>query len=260
MGDTFKLNLSRPLIFFDLETTGTDVVKDRIVELSFIKVNPDGSEERKCWRLNPTIPIPAASTAVHHITNEDVMDKPTFKDISESLLGLFEGCDIAGFNSNKFDVPLLMEEFSRCGLKFSLMDRRLVDVQNIYHKMEPRTLIAAYRYYCGKELEGAHGAMADTEATYAVLKEQIKKYEELENDVASLSKASGSDRFIDLSARFIRNEKGEEIFNFGKHKGQTFREVLRKDPSFLNWMMQGDFAKDTKDAVLRLKAKYQNEK
>ncbi|MCH5223335.1 MAG: 3'-5' exonuclease [Muribaculaceae bacterium] len=259
MNEVFRLKLERPLVFFDLETTGTDVVKDRIVEISLIKVYPDGREDRQCWRINPTVEIPAASTAVHHITNEDVKDEPTFRDLAETLLNLFEDSDIAGFNSNKFDVPLLMEEFTRCGVKFDLYGRKLIDVQNIYHKMEPRTLIAAYRYYCGEELEGAHSAMADTEATYAVLKEQIQKYKELDNDIDCLAKASGSDKNLDLAARIVRNDKGEPIFNFGKHKGKTVREIVKKDPSFITWMMQSEFAKNTKDVVARLKYEYTHE-
>lgn len=255
----FRLKLDRPLIFFDLETTGTDVVKDRIIEMSLIKVYPDGREEKKNRRINPGIPIPPASTAVHHITDEDVKDEPTFAKIAKSLFEIFEGCDIAGFNSNKFDIPLLMEEFSRCGIKFDIAGRHLIDVQNIYHKMEPRTLVAAYRYYCGKDLEGAHSALADTEATYEVLKEQIQKYSDLENNVEALSKISGSGRNLDLAARIVLNDNDEPIFNFGKHKGKTIKDVLKKDPSFFAWIMQGDFPKNTKDVVTQLKYKYSHE-
>lgn len=251
-----KLNLERPLIFFDLETTGTNVTHDRIVELSYIKIYPDGREEKKSRRINPGIPIPAAATAVHHITDEDVKNEPTFKNIAKSLNEIFEGCDIAGFNSNKFDVPLLMEEFGRCGVNFDVTGRHFIDVQNIFHKMEQRTLVAAYRFYCGKELEGAHSALADTEATYEVLKEQIKKYADLENNVAALAKFSSTGRNLDLAARIVLDDQDRPVFNFGKHKGKTVEEVLKKEPSFYDWMMQGDFPKNTKDVLSQLKYKY----
>ena len=251
-----KLNLQRPLIFFDLETTGTNVMHDRIVEMSYIKVFPDGTEEKKSRRINPGIPIPAQATAVHHISDEDVKDEPTFRQIAKSLHEIFEGCDIAGFNSNKFDVPLLMEEFGRCGIDFDVAGRHFIDVQNIFHKMEQRTLVAAYRFYCKKELEGAHSALADTEATYEVLKEQINKYEELENNVEALAKFSSTGRNLDLAARIVLDDHDNPIFNFGKHKGKTVKEVLKKEPSFYDWMMQGDFPKNTKDVLSRLKYQY----
>lgn len=255
-----ELQLKRPLIFFDLETTGTNVIHDRIVELSYIKIYPDGREEKKSRRINPGIPIPAASTAVHHISDEDVKDEPTFRQIAKSLHAIFDGCDIAGFNSNKFDVPLLMEEFGRCGINFDVAGRHFIDVQNIFHKMEQRTLVAAYRFYCGKELEGAHSALADTQATYEVLKEQLERYDELENDVASLAKFSTVGRNLDLAARIILDDQDRPIFNFGKHKGKTVMEVFKKDPSFFDWVMQGEFAKNTKDVLMNLKAKYAQEK
>lgn len=255
-----RLKLEKPIIFFDLETTGTNVTHDRIVELSYIKVYPDGKEERKSRRLNPEMPIPAESTAVHHITDDDVKDAPTFRQIANSLLEHFKGCDIAGYNSNKFDVPVLMEEFGRCGLKFDIAGRRFIDVQNIFHKMEQRTLVAAYRFYCGKELEGAHSALADTEATYEVLMGQLDRYPELENDVEYLAKFSNIGRNLDLAARIVLNDKDEPVFNFGKHKGKTVREVLRREPSFYDWMMQGDFPKNTKDVLFQLKYKYTAEK
>ncbi|MCH5233481.1 MAG: 3'-5' exonuclease [Muribaculaceae bacterium] len=254
-----KLNLERPLIFFDLETTGTNVIHDRIVELSYIKIYPDGTEEKKSRRLNPGIPIPPASTAVHHITDEDVKNEPTFRQIAKSLNEIFEGCDLAGFNSNKFDVPLLMEEFNRSGINFDLSGRHLIDVQNIFHKMEQRTLVAAYKFYCGKDLEGAHSALADTEATYEVLKEQIRKYDDLENDVKSLAKFSGSERNLDLAGRITLDENERPVFNFGKHKGKTVKEVLKREPSFFDWIMQGEFPKNTKDVLMQLKYKYSHE-
>lgn len=244
-----KLNLERPLIFFDLETTGTNVTQDRIVELSFIKVYPDGHDESKTRRINPEMPIPPASTAVHHITDEDVKDAPTFRQVARSLMDIFEGCDIAGYNSNKFDVPLLIEEFSRAGYNFDVSGRRFVDVQNIFHKMEQRTLVAAYKFYCGKNLEDAHSALADTRATYEVLLGQLDRYPELENDVEKLAEFSRSGRNLDLAARIVLDDKDVPVFNFGKHKGQPVKEVFRKDPSFYSWMMQGDFPKNTKDVV-----------
>ena len=251
-----ELNLARPLIFFDLETTGTNIIHDRIVELSYIKVFPDGKEEKKSRRINPEIPIPAQATAIHHITDEDVKNEPTFRQIAKSLQQIFEGCDIAGYNSNKFDVPLLMEEFGRCGINFDVAGRHFIDVQNIFHKMEQRTLVAAYRFYCGKELEGAHSALADTEATYEVLKEQLEKYSELENDVEKLAKFSTSGKNLDLAGRIVLDEQDRPVFNFGKHKGKTVKEVLRREPSFFDWMMQGEFPKNTKDVLMNLKAKY----
>lgn len=253
-----KLDLKRPLIFFDLETTGTSVTNDRIVELSYIKIYPDGREEKKSRRINPEMHIPEASTAVHHITDEDVANEPPFRQIAKSLYEIFEGCDIAGYNSNRFDVPLLIEEFARCNLPFDVTSRHFIDVQNIFHKMEQRTLIAAYRFYCNKELENAHSALADTEATYEVLLGQLEKYDSLENNVESLAKFSSSNRNLDLAGRIILDENDEPIFNFGKHKGKKVKEILRKEPSFFDWMLQGDFPKNTKDIILQLKYKYQN--
>lgn len=254
-----KLKLERPIIFFDLETTGTNITHDRIVEISYIKVYPDGTEEKKCRRLNPEMHIPEESTAIHHISDEDVKDEPTFRQVAKSLLAIFDGCDVAGYNSNKFDVPLLMEEFGRCGMNFDVNGRRFVDVQNIFHKMEQRTLIAAYKFYCGKTLEDAHNAMADTQATYDVLLGQLDRYDTLENNVEFLSKFSNIGRNVDLASRIILNDKDEPIFNFGKHKGKTVKEVLRKEPSFYDWIMQGDFPKNTKDVLIQLKFKYDNE-
>ncbi len=251
-----KLNLTKPIIFFDLETTGTNITRDRIVELSYIKVMPDGKEECRSRRINPEMPIPAEATAVHHITDEDVRDCPTFRQVSKALLSIFEGCDVAGYNSNKFDVPLLMEEFARCGLNFEIKGRRFIDVQNIFHKMEQRTLVAAYKFYCGGDLENAHSAMADTRATYEVLMGQLERYDNLQNDVEYLAEFSRSGRNVDLAGRIILNDKDVPIFNFGKHKGRPVEDVLRREPSFYDWMMQGDFAKNTKDMLRQLKFKY----
>ncbi|MBD5221805.1 MAG: 3'-5' exonuclease [Bacteroidales bacterium] len=250
------LRLERPLIFFDLETTGTNVTQDRIVELSYIKVFPDGNREEKTRRLNPEMPIPAAATAVHHITDEDVADAPTFRQIAKSLHSIFENCDIAGFNSNKFDVPMLIEEFDRAGLSFDTSSRRFIDVQTIFHKMEQRTLVAAYKFYCGKDLENAHSALSDTQATLEVLMSQLDRYQNLENNVEFLADFSNQNGALDLAARIVKNENGEPIFNFGKHKGKTVKEVLRREPSFYDWMMQGDFSKNTKDVLRSLKFKY----
>ncbi|MDE6682332.1 MAG: 3'-5' exonuclease, partial [Muribaculaceae bacterium] len=222
-----KLNLKRPIIFFDLETTGTNVVKDRIVELSYIKVYPDGREETKARRINPEMHIPEQATAVHHITDEDVKDEPTFRQVSKALLAIFDGCDIAGYNSNKFDVPLLIEEFARVGLNFDISGRNFIDVQNIFHKMEQRTLVAAYRFYCGKELDGAHSALCDTQATYEVLKSQLERYDTLENDVEKLAEFSRAGRGIDLASRFVLDDNDVPILNFGKHKGKPVKEVFR---------------------------------
>lgn len=244
-----KLKLERPIIFFDLETTGTNIVKDRIVELSYIKVFPDGTTESKSRRINPEMHIPEESTAIHHITDEDVKDAPTFRQVSKALYSIFDACDIAGYNSNKFDVPLLIEEFGRAGMNFDISGRRFVDVQNIFHKMEQRTLVAAYKFYCGKNLEEAHSATADTMATYEVLLAQLERYPELQNDVEFLDKFSRSGRAVDLAARVVLNDNDVPVFNFGKHKGQPVKEVFRREPSFYSWMMQGDFPKNTKDVV-----------
>ncbi len=260
MENKITLNLEKPIIFFDLETTGTNVTHDRIVEISYIKVYPDGHEEKKSRRLNPEMPIPPASTAVHHITDEDVANEPTFKQVAKSLLEIFEGCDIAGYNSNKFDVPVLMEEFSRCGINFDIAGRRFIDVQNIFHKMEQRTLVAAYKFYCGADLEDAHSALADTQATYEVLLGQLERYPSLKNDVEFLAKFSTIGRNLDLAARIVLDDHDVPVFNFGKHKGKSVKEVLRREPSFFDWIMQGDFPKNTKDVLCQLKYQYQHAK
>ena len=244
-----KLNLKRPIIFFDLETTGTSITHDRIVEISYIKVFPDGREETETIRVNPGMPIPEASTAVHHITDADVADAPHFADIARDLEIVFADSDIAGYNSNKFDVPLLVEEFARVGINFQVSGRRFVDVQNIFHKMEQRTLVAAYKFYCGKDLTDAHSALADTRATYEVLLGQLEKYDSLENDVEKLAEFSRSGRGVDLASRVVLDNNDVPVFNFGKHKGRPVKEVFAKEPSFYNWIMQGDFPKNTKDVL-----------
>lgn len=249
-----ELNLRNPLIFFDLETTGVNITKDRIVEISYIKVMPNGTELSKTIRINPGMPIPPSATAIHHITDADVQDKPHFKDIAKDLSKVFEGCDIAGFNSNRFDIPLLMEEFLRAGINFDISKRKFIDIQTIFHKMEQRTLVAAYKFYCNKNLEEAHSALADTRATYEVLKAQLDRYEgALENDVDFLSKFSMQNKNVDLAGRIIYNDNNIEVFNFGKYKGQPVEEVLKKDPGYFGWMLQGDFPQNTKNVLTNIK-------
>ena len=249
-----ELNLKKPIIFFDLETTGVNISHDRIIELSYIKVYPNGTEEEKSMRINPEMSIPAESTAIHHITDEDVADKPTFKQIAKELAKVFEGCDIAGYNSNRFDIPLLMEEFLRAGINIELSRQKFVDVQTIFPKMEQRTLSAAYKFYCNGDLENAHSANADTRATYEVLKAQLDRYPNLKNDVEFLSNFSSFNKNVDLMGRIVFNEQGVEVFNFGKYKGVSVKEVFeRRDPSYYAWMMNGDFALDTKRVITKIK-------
>lgn len=248
-----KLQLKRPIVFFDLETTGTDVAKDRIVEISILKLHPDGKKEVKTRRVNPEMPIPAGSSEIHEIYDEDVKDEPTFAALAKSLAQFIGNSDLAGYNSNKFDVPLLMEEFLRVGVDFELESRKLVDVQNIFHKMEQRTLVAAYKFYCGKDLVDAHSAEADIKATYEVLESQIERYEELENDIDFLADFSKRNDTADLMGRIVFNEEGVEVFNFGKHKGKPVTEVLEKEPSYYDWMMKGDFPLYTKKILTGIK-------
>ena len=246
-----ELNLKKPIIFFDLETTGTNITRDRIVEISVIKIMPNGEEREFTQRINPEMPIPAEATAVHHITDEDVADKPTFKQLAGNIAKGFTGCDIAGYNSNRFDVPMLAEEFARAGIDFDFSRARFIDVQTIFHKKEQRTLVAAYRFYCGKELDGAHSANADTRATYEVLKAQLDRYDDLPNDMEELSKFSAPNRNVDLMGRIILNDKDVPVINFGKYKGQPVVEVLRRDPGYYSWIEQGDFSGDTKRTFRR---------
>jgi len=253
------LHLNRPLVFFDLETTGINTSKDRIVELSYLKIFPDGKKESHTWRVNPQMPISPQATAVHGITDEDVKDCPPFQDLARTLAKLLEDCDLAGFNLNRFDVPLLAEEFLRAGVDVDLSKRKCIDVLTIFHKMEPRNLIAAYRFYCGKELADAHQAEQDTLATYEVLTAQLERYPDLPNDVEALSAYSSFTNNVDFAGRMIFNENGEEVFNFGKYKGQLVVNALKRDPGYYSWIMQGDFSGDTKkkltDIANRLKAK-----
>ena len=248
-----QLNLKKPIIFFDLETTGINITKDRIVEISIIKVMPSGEEVEKTRRINPEMPIPAEATAVHHITDEDVAQCPTFKMVAKDLARIFTGCDIAGFNSNRFDIPMLDQEFQRAGVKFDFSKPRFIDVQTIFHKKEQRNLIAAYKFYCGKDLEEAHSANADTRATYEVLKAQLDRYDDLPNDMEKLSEFSSQNRNVDLMGRLIFNDDRKEVINFGKYKGRLAEEVLAHDPGYYSWIMGGDFANNTKKAFTRVK-------
>ncbi len=249
-----EIAIKNPLIFFDLETTGTNIAKDRIVEISMIKLPLKGEKIVKTRRINPEMHIPEEATAVHHISDEDVKNEPTFREIAKSLAAFMEGCDIAGFNSNKFDVPMLAEEFIRAGVDVDFSSRKFIDVQTIFHKMEQRTLSAAYRFYCDKDLEQAHSAAADTMATYEVLKAQLDRYSDvLENDVDFLSKFSTQNRNVDFAGRIVYNDKGEEVFNFGKHKGVSVEEVFRKEPTYYSWIMNGDFPEYTKRVITKIK-------
>ncbi len=249
-----KLNLKNPLVFFDLETTGVNINNDRIVEICYLKVYPNGNEESKTMRINPEMHIPEQSSAVHGIYDEDVADCPTFKEVAKQIARDIEGCDLAGFNSNRFDVPLLAEEFLRAGVDIDMSRRKFIDVQVIYHKLEQRTLSAAYKFYCDKNLEGAHTAEADTRATYEVLKAQLDRYPEaLQNDMGFLSEYSSFTRNVDFAGRMVYNEQNIPVFNFGKYKGQPVEEVLRKDPGYYSWMLQGDFTLNTKQMLTRIK-------
>lgn len=253
-----QLNLKKPIIFFDLETTGINITKDRIVEISIIKVMPSGEEIEKTRRINPEMPIPAEATAVHHITDEDVAQCPSFKMVAKDLARIFTGCDIAGFNSNRFDIPMLDQEFQRAGVKFDFSKPRFIDVQTIFHKKEQRNLIAAYKFYCGKNLEDAHSANADTRATYEVLKAQLDRYDDLPNDMEKLSEFSSQNRNVDLMGRLIFNDDRKEVINFGKYKGRLAEEVLRQDPGYYSWILKGDFSQNTKDAFTTIKLRLKN--
>lgn len=251
-----ELKLQKPIVFFDLETTGVNAIHDRIVEISYIKVFPDGNEESETLRINPERHIPEQSSAIHGIYDEDVKDCPTFKQVARDIAAIFVNSDIAGFNSNYFDVPMLVEEMLRAGIDFDITKCRLIDVQNIYHKLEQRTLSAAYKFYCGKNLEDAHSAQADTRATYEVLKAQLDKYpDKLKNDVQFLSSFSKMNDNVDFAGRIIYNDKHIPVFNFGKYKGQSVEDVLARDPGYYGWMMQGDFPQNTKQVLTKLRLK-----
>ncbi|NDW11899.1 3'-5' exonuclease [Bacteroides sp. 214] len=248
-----KLNLKNPLVFFDLETTGTNINSDRIVEICYLKVHPNGNEESKTMRINPEMHIPEEASAIHGIYDQDVVDCPTFKGVAQSIANDIEGCDLAGFNSNRFDVPVLVEEFLRAGVDIDLSHRKLVDVQVIFHKMEQRTLSAAYKFYCDKNLDDAHTAEADTRATYEVLMSQLDRYEELQNDVAFLSNYSSFNRNVDFAGRMVYDDNGVEVFNFGKYKGLAVTEVLKRDPGYYGWILGNDFTLNTKAMLTKIR-------
>lgn len=249
-----KLNLKNPLVFFDLETTGTNINADRIVEICYLKVYPNGNEEAKTMRINPGMHIPEEASAIHGIYDEDVKDCPTFKEVARNIARDIEGCDLAGFNSNRFDIPVLAEEFLRAGVDVDLGRHKFIDVQVIFHKMEQRTLSAAYKFYCGKDLEDAHTAEADTRATYEVLMAQLDRYPEtLKNDVAFLSEYSSFNRNVDFAGRMVYNDAGVEVFNFGKYKGIPVAEVLKKDPGYYSWILNSDFTLNTKAMLTKIR-------
>ncbi len=253
-----QLNLKRPLLFFDIESTGLNVATDRIVEISMVKVMPDGSREVKTRRVNPTIPISEGARKVHGISDADVAGEPTFAQLAKSLYAWMEGCDIAGYNSLNFDLPLLTEEFMRVGIDPKFRERHLVDVQVIFYKKEPRTLSAAYKFYCDKNLENAHTAQADTVATLEVLESQLDRYPDLKNDIAFLEDYTRRQKMLDYAGRIVLSEKDVPIFNFGKHRGKPVADVLACEPSYYNWIMEGDFTQDTKNVLtqIRLEGKF----
>ncbi|ARS36083.1 3'-5' exonuclease [Pontibacter actiniarum] len=260
-----KLNLKRPIVFFDLETTGTDISKDRIVELSALKIMPNGEEILKTRRINPTIPIPLESSLIHKIYDEDVADCPTFKQIAKDFDKFLEGCDLGGYNVLRFDIPLLAEEFLRCDVDFDIENRHIVDACRIFHQMEQRTLSAAYKFYCNKQLDNAHSAEADTVATYHILMAQLDHYKEapfetsegiteypVQNDMSALHKFTFQ-KTADLSGRIVYNNSGQEVFNFGKYKNVPVEDVLKKEPSYYDWMMKGEFPLYTKKVLTRIR-------
>jgi DNA polymerase III subunit epsilon len=261
-----QVHLTKPLIFLDIEATGLSVGSDRIVEISLVKLNTDNTSETKTERINPGIPIPAAVSRIHGIYDRDVENAPTFREVAPSLLRFIANSDLAGYNSNKFDIPMLAEEFLRAEVDFDLEGRKLVDVQNIFHFMEPRNLAAAYKFYCNKSLDNAHSAESDAVATFEIFKAQLQKYEDtvleddkgnsyqpVVNDIGKLSELSARVKCVDLAGRIVYNEKGQEVFSFGKHKDKTVVEVFTKEPSYYNWMMQGDFPLYTKKVITKIR-------
>jgi DNA polymerase III subunit epsilon len=246
-----NLQLEKPIAFIDLETTGINLSNDRIVEIAIVKILPDGTKQVKRKLINPTIPIPPAASEIHGITNIMVKDAPTFKQVANEIKQFIENCDIAGYNSNRFDIPMLVEEFLRCDLNIDIENRKLLDVQKVYHLMEQRTLSAAYKFYCNKELTDAHSAEIDATATFEVLESQIAKYKQIGNTVESIVKFTGDEQIVDFSRRFIM-ENGVEVFNFGKHKGKPVAKVLKEEPQYYDWMMRGDFALHTKQKLTEI--------
>ncbi|MDE1207335.1 3'-5' exonuclease [Tenacibaculum larymnensis] len=248
-----KLNLTKPIVFFDLETTGVNIAKDRVVEISILKVFPNGNKESKTWLVNPEIEIPKEASEIHGITNEKVVTEPTFKELAPQINELIGDADLAGFNSNRFDIPLLAEELLRAGIDFDMNNRKAVDVQTIFHKKEQRTLGAGYQFYCGKELVGAHGAEADTNATYEILLAQVEKYEDLENSIEALSEFSTHGKRADFAGFILFDDKDQEIFSFGKYKGRTVEEVLKENPGYNAWIQNADFPLYTKKVLREIK-------
>jgi DNA polymerase III subunit epsilon len=255
-----QLNLNKPICFFDLETTGINITKDRIVEISILKVNPDGSEEKKTWLVNPEMSIPEVVVAVHGITNEKVANEPTFKELAKEINSWIKDADLGGFNSNRFDIPLLAEEMLRAGVDFDMKNRQSVDVQTIFHKMEQRTLTAAFKFYCDKSLEDAHSAEADTMATYEVLKAQLDRYDDLENDTAFLADFSSRKKIADFAGFIAYDKEGDECFSFGKHKGKKVTEILEKEPGYFGWLLSADFPLYTKKVLTAIKLRTFNNK
>jgi len=250
-----ELNLKKPLVILDLETTGVSIASDRIVEFSALKVSPGDAEEWLTLRINPGIPISPEATSVHGITDADVANEPSFKDVARRIASFIEGCDLAGFNSMRFDIPILCEEFLRVNVDFNPARHRYVDVQVIFHKKEQRTLSAAYKFYCKMELENAHSAKADTAATYEILKAQLDRYPDLENDIEKLSSFSAYNNNADLAGRIVFNDECTEVFNFGKHKGKPVEQVFRQEPSYYSWMMNGEFPLNTKQVITAIKVR-----
>lgn len=246
-----NLQLTRPLAFIDLETTGVNIGTDRIVEIAIVKIMPDGTKTVKRRLLNPQMPIPASSSDVHGITDDMVKDAPTFKDVANEVKQFLENCDLGGYNSNRFDIPMLVEEFLRIGLEFTTDGRKMVDVQRVFHMMEQRTLSAAYKFYCNKNLEGAHSAEADADATWEVLDAQVARYAAIGNTVDSIVKFTGEDDIVDFARRLVK-VNGVEVFNFGKHKGRPVADVLKAEPQYYDWMMKGDFAMNTKQKLTEI--------
>lgn len=255
-----QLNLNKPICFFDLETTGINITKDRIVEISILKVNPNGTEEKKTWLVNPEMPIPAVVVAVHGITNEKVANEPTFKELAKEINSWIKDADLGGFNSNRFDIPLLAEEMLRADVDFDMKNRQSVDVQTIFHKMEQRTLTAAFKFYCDKSLEDAHSAEADTMATYEVLKAQLDRYENLENDTTFLADFSSRKKLADFAGFIAYDKEGDECFSFGKHKGKKVTEILEKEPGYFGWLLSADFPLYTKKVLTAIKLRAFNNK
>lgn len=247
-----KLLLTRPIAFIDLETTGINITNDRIIEIGIIKILVDGTKQVKRKLINPTIPIPAGASDIHGITDDMVKDAPTFKQAANEIKQFIDNCDLGGYNSNRFDLPVLIEEFSRAGIHFSVEGKKLVDVQKVFHLMEQRTLSAAYKFYCNKQLDGAHSAEIDANATWEILEAQIERYPTLGNTLDSIVKFTGEDDIVDFARRFVKDANGVEIFNFGKHKGKPVAQVLKEEPQYYDWMMKGDFALNTKQKLTEM--------